>query len=322
MLDKKLRVYSEIIYKIKLAKNIALISHRNPDIDTIWASSAFYEAIKDNFLYKNVDLICADIIPEKYKFLKNTQKYKQDFDKKKYDLIIFFDTSSKSQTWFEDDKILFDKKTFNTINIDHHITNEIFAKQNIVNSTYSSTTMIIFEILYFMNLKISNITSTNLLAWIYTDTWWFKHANVNSITYYIASKLIEIWWDFRLIVDKFFKNNKLSTIKLWWKIISNSFIDESWVLYSYVNKSMLDSYKCDYEEISWVIDHLNTVENIKYSTLLTQKWDYIKASLRTLRDDVDLTKIAKKYDWGWHKKASWFTTKAQIEEIKSYNIKI
>lgn len=323
MLDKKISVYLKIINKIKLSKNIALVSHKNPDVDTLWSATAFFQILEDNFLHKNIDLICVDSIPEKYKFLKHTEKYKQTFNPKNYDFIIFFDSGSKTQTWF--DEIfpdLFDGITYNTLSIDHHITNEIYSKQNIINTTYSSTTMIVFEIFYLLNIKISSISATNILAWIYTDTGWFKHSNVNEATYFISSKLIELWADYNLIVDKIFKNNKLSTIKLWWKILSDSFIDENSVLYSYVNKSMLQSYNCDYEEISWVIDYLNTAEDIKYCSLITQKWEFIKASLRTLRDDIDLTQIAKKFDGWWHKKASWFTTKAQVEQIQSFNLKI
>lgn len=323
MLEQKYRVYLNVIQKIKQAKKIALISHKNPDIDTIWCSTWFYQAIQDNFLYKKLDLICVDVIPQKYNFLAHREKFKQDFHPKNYDLIIFFDSGSKSQTWF-DEKFpeLFDGKTYNTISIDHHITNEIYAKQNILNITYSSTTMIVFEILLLTRLTISKQTATHLLAGIYTDTGGFKHANTNEVTYFLAGKLIELWADFQKIVERFFKNNSLSTIKLWGKILSDSFIDEKGVLYSYVNKSMLESFWANYEDISGVIDYLNMSEWITYSALLTQKWEYIKASLRTLRDDIDLTQIAKQYDWGWHKKASWFTTKAQLEEIKSFNLKI
>ncbi|MDD5769372.1 MAG: bifunctional oligoribonuclease/PAP phosphatase NrnA [Candidatus Gracilibacteria bacterium] len=323
MLDKKLRVYGKIIDKITLGENIALISHKNPDLDTIGSATSFYEIIQDNLAGKNIDLICIDDIPEKYKFLKNTEKYKKSFNPKDYDLIIFFDSGSKSQTGF--DQIypeLFDGKTYNTISIDHHITNELYAKQNILNVKYSSTTMIVFEIFYLLNIQISSISATNILAGIYTDTGGFKHSNVDNITYLIASELFELGADYKLIVDRFFKNNKLSTIKLWGKILSDSFIDENGVLYSYVNKSMLDSYSSDYDDISGVIDYLNTAENIKYCSLLTQKGEYIKASLRTLRDDIDLTQIAKRFDGGGHKKASGFTTKAQLEEIKSFNLKI
>jgi phosphoesterase RecJ-like protein len=98
MLDKKLRVYNQLLEKIKLSKNIALISHKNPDIDTIGSVTAFFETIKNNFLYKNIDLICVDIIPEKYRFLTHTNRFKQDFNPKNYDLIIFFDSGSKTQT--------------------------------------------------------------------------------------------------------------------------------------------------------------------------------------------------------------------------------
>lgn len=321
MLKQKYKSYNSIFQKIKSSNNIALISHKNPDIDTIWSSTSFYSAIQNNFLNKKVDLICVDEIPKKYLFLSYTNLFKKKFDPINYDLIIFFDSWGKSQTWFyEKYPNLFDWKTFNTISIDHHITNELYAKQNILNTTYSSTTMIIYEILLLNKLNITKQIATNLLAWIYTDTWWFKHSNTNYITYLISSKLIELKADFELIVDKFFKNNSLSTIKLWWKILNESFIDDQRVLYSYVTKSLLDSYNANYDDISWSIDYLNTTEGIKYSMLLTQKWDYIKASLRTLRDDIDLTYIAKQFNWWWHKKASWFTTKWQA--FLSSNFKI
>jgi nanoRNase/pAp phosphatase (c-di-AMP/oligoRNAs hydrolase) len=42
---------------------------------------------------------------------------------------------------------LYDKTTFNTVSIDHHITNEKYAKQNILNISYASTTMILCEML-------------------------------------------------------------------------------------------------------------------------------------------------------------------------------
>jgi len=48
--------------------------------------------LKDNFFDKKADLICIDEIPERYKFLKNTDIYKKDFDPKNYDLIVFFDS--------------------------------------------------------------------------------------------------------------------------------------------------------------------------------------------------------------------------------------
>jgi nanoRNase/pAp phosphatase (c-di-AMP/oligoRNAs hydrolase) len=64
---------------------------------------------------------------------------------------------------------------------------------------------------------------------------------------------------------------------------------------------------------------LNSADWIKYSVILTQKWEYVKWSLRTLRDDIDLTDLAKKHGWWGHKKASGFTVRGNIEEFKSLN---
>jgi len=65
---------------------------------------------------------------------------------------------------------LYDNMTFNTVSIDHHITNEQYAKQNILNITFASTTMILCEMFVFEQIHISQNTATSLLAGIYTDT--------------------------------------------------------------------------------------------------------------------------------------------------------
>jgi len=323
MISKKIQIYSQILEKIKLSKNIALISHINPDLDTIWRTMWFYQIIKDNFLYKNIDLICFDKIPTNYNFVFNIDKYKTDFNPKNYDLIIFFDTSSKELTWWWDIyRELFDKKTYNTIAIDHHITNTLYAKQNILNATYTSTTMIVWEIFYLLWYKITSISATYLLNWIYTDSSWFKNSSTDKMTFFVASKLVELWWDNKDVINKFFKKNKLNILKLYWEILSSSFIDENNILYAYINQTILESYNCSYDETKWILDLLNSISWVNYTVFLTQKWDYIRWSLRTLRDDIDLSELASKYWWWWHKKASWFTIHWEIIETKTLNFKI
>lgn len=306
--NKKLRVYKKIFSKIHSAKKIALISHKNPDLDTLWSACWFYEILQTNFPQKSVQLFCVDAIPQKYFFLPHTYLYQSHFTPNDFDLIIFFDSGGKDQTWY--DQIfptLYDGVSYNTINIDHHITNQMYGKQNVLNTTYGATTMIVFEMFFLLQLSISPVAATCFLTGIYSDTGGLKHGNTDMVAYFMAAKLLELWAQREVIVQNIFFKNKLSTLRLWGKILKESFIDSHDVLFSYIHKSGIDSYQASYEDVSWVIDYLNMVEGIRYSTLLTQKWDYIKGSLRTLRDDVDLTQIAKKYNGGGHKKASWFT---------------
>lgn len=318
MENKKQRVYNKVLLKIKSAPKIVLIIHKNPDGDTIGSGTAFLESINLSFPEKKVEIVCVDKIPNKLTFIPNSLKTKDSLELNKGSLYIFLDIASPVQTWYEEiHRELFEDKNYNTINIDHHITNKVYAKQNIVLTNYASTTMIVFDLLKSTWLSINKYVATSLLAWLMTDTGWFKHSNTDKKTFEYASELLELWWDLGKIVNRFFKSNNIKTIKLWWKIISSSFIDNNNVLYTYINKSDLDSFWVNYEDISWVIDYLNMVEWIKYSAMLTQKWDYVKWSLRTLRDDIDLTEIASKYGWWWHKKASWFSFEWVINEVKN-----
>ncbi len=295
---------------MKQASHVALISHINPDIDTIGSALATYWIFQEHFPQTHVDLICASKIPNSANILPWSELYQSDFIPSKYDLILFFDSWSKSQTGFSQEyPTLYDGKTHNTINIDHHASNELYARQNILNTTYASTTMILLEMFFVMWLSVSQRVATCLLAWIYTDTGWFQHSNTSKLAYNMASYLVHIGADRKKIVERFFKNNSLAKLKLFWKIIQESFISHENVLHAYVNKTLLESVWCDYDDISGVIDVLNTVEWVDYTTLLTQKWEYIRASLRTLRDDIDVSAIAKQFSGWGHRKSSGFTAK-------------
>ncbi len=311
MEEKKLRVYKKFFSKISEAQKILIISHRNPDWDTLGSSTWLKQIIDDIKSDKKVDIFCVDEVPEKLKFIPKTNIIKNNFQTN-YDLIIFVDIASVSQTWLQNNfPTLFDKKTFNTISIDHHISNEFFAKQNIVLWDYPSTTSIIYEIAKSLALKISKNAATSLLTGLLTDTWNLTHSNTNIIAYKYAWELIELWWDKDYIISNFFRKQDFLTLKTWWEIFSNSFI-ENWVLTWYITKKQLENIWSDTEKISWAIDYLNTTENIKLSCLLYEKQNFIKGSLRTLNDNINVSKIAKKYWWWGHKKAAWFTINWKI----------
>gem|GEM_PF-2183959 len=191
MILKKKRVYRQVLDKIIKAKSIALVSHISPDLDTIGSVCGWYEIIKGNCIGKQVDLICKDLIPQKYLKIPNSHLYKQDFNPHKYDLIVFFDASSPSQTGFDEIYPHLYHGRENTLNIDHHTSNHIFAKQNIVLAKYSSTTMILLEICDFLFLQISSQAATCFLAGIYYDTGLLQHSNVDALTLNYVSRLLE-----------------------------------------------------------------------------------------------------------------------------------
>lgn len=301
MEDKKLRVYKKVLNKIRQARKILIMSHKNPDWDTIWASIWMAEMIDFNFWLRKIDLFCVDELSEQFNYLDKAKNFKRAVDLNNYDLIISLDASSIYQLWITENL-----KNYNSISIDHHPTNEIFCKQNVVIPEYSSTSEIVCELFLMNGYELNEEASNAFLTGIITDTWWFKHSNTSSKTLEFTKVLVKNWWDRDKIMDIFFKNNKLEQIKLWWKIISKSFINSEGILCSTYNSEDLNFYWLQSYEAKWILDALNSVEEIKYSTLLEIWENWIKWSLRTIRDDINLYEIASKLGGWGHRKASGF----------------
>ena len=116
----------EILKSIEDSSSILIITHVNPDGDTLGCASALKSyigekadiliQIKDNFNF-----------PKTYSFLPYLNYAKNLSDiKDEYDLIVALDVASVDRI-IDKARALFDKAQ-NTISIDHHQTNKNYAK--------------------------------------------------------------------------------------------------------------------------------------------------------------------------------------------------
>ena len=111
---------------IKNSKNILLVSHINPDGDTLGSMCGLYSLIKDN-LKKKCDMVAVSDVPVTYNFLPYVDEVKHisQLDlSREYDLVVTIDVAAIDRC--ADAEKLF-KKAKNTINIDHHETNIGYA---------------------------------------------------------------------------------------------------------------------------------------------------------------------------------------------------
>ncbi len=69
----------------------------------------------------------------------------------------------------------------------------------------------------------------------------------------------------------------------------------------------------DYSELTGAIDYVNAIPGMKFSLILSEKGGKVKGSLRTLRDDVDVSEMAGKFSGGGHKKAAGFALSGKLQ---------
>lgn len=298
---------------IKSSKNILIISHVNPDGDTLGSMCGLYSAILDNFK-KKCEMLAVSKIPTVYEYLPNINLVKNidDFDKsREYDLVINVDVASFDRIC--DAGILFEKAK-NTVNIDHHKTNNGYADLNIINAEASSTGEVLFGCFEKMGWKINLDTAVCLYTAILTDTGSFRFDNTKPKTFECASKLVEIGVNPSDIYKKVYESDNRTLVMFQAHCISKAkFLYDDKLAYTVVYRKDMEKFGANDECMEGLTEKLRAIVTTKIAFVAKEmKSGGTKFSMRS--KFADTAQICEVFGGGGHKFASGCTIKAPIEE--------
>jgi bifunctional oligoribonuclease and PAP phosphatase NrnA len=310
---------NDIRSKILHASKIVIISHRNPDADTIGSNLALRLVFER--WGKQVTSACIDPVDPVCLFLPNAETYKQNFDFRHFDLLITVDAGSIAQAAFPATEPEMLKGDPPLVNIDHHPSNNHYGTTNLVIDNAASTTLIIFHLLKSWAEPITPDIATCLLIGLYYDTGSFMHSNTDAEVLETAAQLMQLGARKNTIITHLFKQHPVEKLKLWGKILSNIQITDNDVVVGAVKKEDMDECQADINQLSGLIDYLSMAKNSRFATLLTEDGNgHIRGSLRTKRNDIDLSEVASSLGGGGHKKASGFTLPGRIKQELRWTI--
>lgn len=298
---------------IKKAQNILCISHKRPDGDTLGASNGLYHAMRE--LGKNVQMACVDDVPERYFFMSEIGKNIKEFNYLDYDLIFVSDAGASYMTKYNEIYPEIFSGKVPVINLDHHSSNDNFGTLNIVDIRSASTTIVVYKLMNFLGYKISPSCATALLCGIYNDTGSLMHSNTTLEVFEITGKLVEMGAKLNLVAKNLFRITPLRTLKVWGKVLERATLNDDGVVVSVITESDFIEAGAKSEDLSGVVDFLNSVPGSKFTVLLNEdEKGNVKGSFRTRRDDIDLAELAGKFGGGGHKKAAGFTMQGRIQQ--------
>jgi len=293
---------------IKNAKNILLISHENPDGDTLGAALALANYLKSENI--NHQLYCQDKPAIYFNFLPRIEEIITDCDNlilENYDLAIAIDCGDFKRTGLANDLIKA-KDKIKIINIDHHQSNDLYGDLNLVMTNASSTCEIVYNFFMVNKLKIDKYIATNLLTGILTDTMNFTNASTSQESLEVASDLIKKGARLNQIIAKISQNKDLNLIKLWGELLSRiQYNNELNFAYTIITKQDFQDYQIPPDGIDGLANFLSNLQDVNFILVLSEEENnFIKGSLRTTKDDFDVSRIAKSFGGGGHKKAAGF----------------
>ena len=297
---------------IKKADSILLIPHRSPDGDTLGSAFGLYHTLR--LMGKNPTVDCIDEAAPVFNYMPGIETLKMGIEHVDYDLVFILDAGATHLTGVHETyPKLFDKSR-EVINIDHHPTNTSYGRYNLVVPTAASATMVVYQMIMDLGLPLDRHAATCLLTGIYTDTGSFMHSNTDAETLRMAARLLAKGANLRSISNDIFNTTKISTMRLWGRVLRNIHRTSDRVTMSVVTQKDFEECGASYDEMTGVVDYVNSVPNSVYSVILTEKQGAVKGSLRTLKEDVDVSAIAGQFGGGGHTKAAGFTVKGRLEK--------
>jgi len=291
---------------IKKSHHIVIVSHVNPDGDTLGSMIGLGEALKaegKKITYINTQ----NELPLRFDFLASYDKIRSCLPKK-YDLLISVDAASFDRTGL-DDGVEVD------ISFDHHKSNTNFAKYPITDASMVSTSLVVYNFFKKFSIKITKSSATALYSALAEDSGFFKFDRVNQDTFLIAANLVKLGADPTFIADKLTKRNSLAKLRITEIYLRKLELKaDAKVAFAKITLE-------DFEKSGALKSDTDTLVNLGLSlaTVVVSIFAYeiddrkIKVSLRSKSDHIDCSQIATKLGGGGHKRAAGFT--ADIKEI-------
>jgi phosphoesterase RecJ-like protein len=302
---------AELINSVKEKLNgydsITILTHLNPDPDTIGTGLGIYVLLKTH-TSKHVEIVNASqALPQHLDFLPffHRIKHKMDYEKS---LIISCDCGSLN-------RLGFDLKGRDILNIDHHASNTNYGSVNVILPEYASASQVayrLFRDIYPVTAESATCFYTGLLS----DTRYFTTSSVNREVFRVAGELVDLGADPVLIARNFTQRRSLASLRILERALhSLTLYLEGRVAVLRIGPEDILATGATMPDMDGIVDYARSLAIVEIAILLIEQSDgTVRVSLRSKQADV--SQLAAKFGGGGHKVASGFTLKqTQTQEI-------
>ncbi len=294
------------------AGHILLFTHRLPDGDAIGSLTAIMNLL-DGWSVKYT-AFCIDRVPQNLIYLYRAYKIQHDLEilkKENYDLIIGLDCGSLEHSGME----VFLRNLRQTAllaNIDHHPS--AYGDLNLVFPTAPATAMILYKLFKQWQVNLNKEMALSLLAGIVADTNNYTNSSTTVEALEVSAELIRAGANYGQI-NRYIYRTKDEKVLAWWaKLLSRvKKNDKLKVVYTVILPE--DEEKLSRDKLDGATNFFNHVEGARMSLVLRQlSGNRIKASLRSIDQKLDVSKVARWFGGGGHSKAAGFIINGRLEE--------
>ena len=306
--------YTKALELIEKSKYILIITHVNPDPDSIGSALALSNLFHENRIKHKVFNV-SDDLPQNLDFIPRFEKITNQLPAY-FDLAISVDCGTYKRLGFELDP------SIPLINFDHHKSNNSFGTVNIVDPMKSSTAELVFEFFKHNGLYITKNSATALYVGIYDDTLAFSLGRCDEITFEKINFLVECGASPSDIANKLLRRDSLAKYRIIPKVLDSLELFKEGELASIIAKEEwfkeTGAHNRDCED---ALDMVMSIAIVRIAFFVRVVNGTSRVSLRS-KGKIDVSAIAGKFGGGGHFNAAGCTLDMlDVEKAKDLVLK-
>ena len=307
-------LYSKALELIEKSRYILIITHVNPDPDSIGSALALSNLFYENKIKHKVFNVSSDL-PQNLDFLNRFEKITNILPPF-YDLAISLDCGTYKRLGFEV------PKDIPLINFDHHASNDNFGTINLVDPYKSSTAEIVFEFFKHNGLYITKNSASALYTGIYDDTLAFSLGRCDEETFKKVNFLVEYGASPSFIANKLLRRDSLAKYRIIPKVLESlELYKEGKVASIIALPEWFKSTGAHSRDCEDALDMIMSMSVVKIAFFTRISNDSCRISLRS-KEGINVSKIASIFGGGGHFNAAGCTIEIKdVLEAKNLILK-
>ena len=284
--------------------NILILTHANPDGDTLGSGFALCRALMK--IGKICAVINADDIPQKYNYLFDDIveiKFKPDY-------VVAVDVATVKLLGGLEEQYKID------MCIDHHSTNTEYANLLLLEDAPAAC-QIMYEVVLALGVEVDKKIADCLYTGLTTDTGCFRYDSTTAQTYRVAADLIDAGADNGRINRIMFETKSKTYARLERLAIeSMRFYEHERVAVITVTQEMFQLTGSNAQETEGLAPLTRQIEGVEIGITIQERPDgTCKASIRTF-ESVNAAKLAACFGGGGHAQAAGCKFDCDVKEAR------
>ena len=301
-------VPKSVVDSLTGARNVLVVSHENPDADTLGAAIGIREILAVR--RTPAMLVCSDVPPPLYDFLPGIKDFRTDPDPNAtYDLLVVVDCGSLDRVGSVRDRHAALFASLPIVVIDHHASNGAAGPNDWVDPAAAATCEMVALVATVLDVALAvgeGDLATALLAGIVMDTATFAHPNATPRTLAVSAALVEAGAPLSEISRLLYRSKPDAQLKLFGRVLDRlETASGGLVIYSTLTIADVTEIGALSSHSEGIIDLLSQSEIAEVAILFKEAGPATtRISVRTKPGGVDATVLTGLFGGGGHARAA------------------